>query len=215
MNDTLHKYIDIVTFLGETVAKTYEVVLYDLTESDYPIIACEHRVNGTHKCNRTLIASILKSKSARLNTMFLNKPATTEQDILIKTSLYFIKDEIGANIGALCINVDCDVYLKLHSIVEEMLAFDLTEPLKTTVEKRVEYVEPSLAMIEKVVAECGIEPGRVSQNERIDIICDLYELGVYEIKGAVAKTAEVLKISEQSVYRYLSKIKKAARKSSL
>ena len=43
----------------------------------------------------------------------------------------------------------------------------------------------------------------------MEIILELYEMGVYSLKGSVARTAEVLQISEQSVYRYLSKIKRA------
>ena len=38
---------------------------------------------------------------------------------------------------------------------------------------------------------------------------DLYDAGFFELKGAVAKAAEVLGISQKSVYRYLAKIKQA------
>ncbi len=60
-----------------------------------------------------------------------------------------------------------------------------------------------------MVKEMGVEPGRISQEERLEAIFDLYDMGVFELKGAVARTADALEISAQSVYRYLAKIKRA------
>lgn len=69
---------------------------------------------------------------------------------------------------------------------------------------------PSLDLIARVLEENGIAPGEASANERVDLLYEMYNLGVFELKGAVAKAAEARSESpKQSVYRYLSKIKKA------
>jgi predicted transcriptional regulator YheO len=69
--------------------------------------------------------------------------------------------------------------------------------------------EPSLDSIGEIVAEFNVVPENTTPDERLEIMCDLYDAGVFRLKGAVAKTAEVLHMSEQSVYRYLTRIKKA------
>ena len=40
------------------------------------------------------------------------------------------------------------------------------------------------------------------------MIIQLYDSGVLDLKGAVAKTAQALRMSEQSIYRYVAKVKR-------
>ena len=42
----------------------------------------------------------------------------------------------------------------------------------------------------------------------MELLTDMYDEYVFSVKGSVAKTAEVLGMSEQSVYRYIAGIKK-------
>lgn len=49
-------------------------------------------------------------------------------------------------------------------------------------------------------------PERLSVEERIEIVRALNESGIFLIKGAVAEVAKQLKVSENSVYRYISKL---------
>jgi predicted transcriptional regulator YheO len=46
----------------------------------------------------------------------------------------------------------------------------------------------------------------------MDVVRLLYGEGVFNLKGAVAQISTAIKISEPSVYRYISMIKKQARK---
>ena len=69
--------------------------------------------------------------------------------------------------------------------------------------------EVSLNTVTEVIRQFSDMPTRMTLEERQEVICDLYDMGVYNLRGAVAKTAEIMQISEQSVYRYIAKIKKA------
>ena len=51
-------------------------------------------------------------------------------------------------------------------------------------------------------------PDKLSQSDRVEIIRDLNNNGMFLLKGAVATVAEVMGVSEPSVYRYLQKVKK-------
>ncbi len=206
----LRQYGKLVSFLGETLGNTFEAVLYDLTDPEYPVLAEVNAAYDVQDQLRDFVARAANSPRLRSQGYFVNYPVSLDYARMLKTSVFFIFNEEKLPIGALCLGMRCDMFWKLSGFVSDMLKFttvDLEEPEMT--EPTAAPPEPSLKTIEEVIRGFGVEPGRVSLNERVEIITDLYDLGVYNLKGAVARTAEVLQISEQSVYRYLARIKRA------
>ncbi|MNI74519.1 hypothetical protein D3C73_1306070 [compost metagenome] len=62
-------------------------------------------------------------------------------------------------------------------------------------------------MIGSVIGKLAIPPDRLSSQEKIDIVRELNDLGVFLLKGGVSEAAAALSISEPTVYRYLQKLK--------
>ena len=62
-------------------------------------------------------------------------------------------------------------------------------------------------MISSVISKITMPLDRLSPQEKIEIIRELNELGVFLLKGGVSQVATSLSISEPTVYRYLQKIK--------
>ena len=54
----------------------------------------------------------------------------------------------------------------------------------------------------------NIPANRLTQDEKIEIIKKLDGISIFRLKGAISSVADKLTISEASVYRYLSKLKK-------
>ncbi len=54
----------------------------------------------------------------------------------------------------------------------------------------------------------GVTAGRLTPDERMQIIASLENGGIFLLKGAVKDVADALHCSQASVYRYLSQIKK-------
>lgn len=81
----------------------------------------------------------------------------------------------------------------------------------STVALQEEPVEILTSNIQDIISEI-IDPSllrhnvHLSQEVKIDIVTKLSEKGVFQLKGAVSKVADILCISEPSVYRYLKKI---------
>ena len=65
-----------------------------------------------------------------------------------------------------------------------------------------------VSAISRITTPRGISPDKLSQSDRVEIIRDLNNNGMFLLKGAVATVAEVMGVSEPSVYRYLQKVKK-------
>ncbi|NLM65888.1 MAG: hypothetical protein GX180_01735, partial [Enterococcus sp.] len=50
----------------------------------------------------------------------------------------------------------------------------------------------------------------LSKELKVEIVRNLNEKGVFQIKGAVARVSEILNISEPSVYRYIKMVETKA-----
>lgn len=208
----LDKYRQLVRFLSETLGNTFEVGLFDLTDPTCPLVAAANANSDIQAQIRDLILNAVDNSRIQDGNNLINHPVQTDFDKLLKVSVYFVRDEEEKIIGALWLSMRCDLFLKLNSYVESMLRFS-TEAADLSEQKLAAAPatprELSLDTITEVIREFSVAPARMTLNERQEVICDLYDLGVYNLKGAVARTAEVMQISEQSVYRYIAKLKKA------
>lgn len=215
MNGELDRYVKLVYFLGETLGSMFEAALYDTTDPAYPVIAAANIRYDDRERIRAFIAEAVGSQKVRTRGYHANYPIQVDFGKLLKASVLLIPGADGGIAGALSLSVRCDTIMKMQGFMSSMLqfntdGFDEDEP-ESAAEERTPPIsrEPTLDMIAETVDGFGVAPGRTSQDERMEIICDLYDMGVFSLKGAVAKTAEALRISEQSVYRYLTKIKRA------
>ena len=76
-----------------------------------------------------------------------------------------------------------------------------TEYLQGNVDDLLQHI------IQTVLSKISIPADRLSSNEKIEIVKELNEQGVFLLKGGVSKVAAALSISEPTVYRYLQKLK--------
>ena len=63
------------------------------------------------------------------------------------------------------------------------------------------------AAITDVTGSAGLPPDRLTMDEKIRIVEDLQQAGIFYMKGAVSEVAAQLGSSEATIYRYLSKLK--------
>lgn len=198
-------------FLAKTIAPNYEIILYDTTKAQLPVVCRYNNINGTEESTRALLKDALKSDVVVATGKTVNRVTASEFKKMIKTSIFLIKDELEKVQGALCINVNTQTYFELENVISKMLRFntaDIDEPDAFLEEIESQGQPPTLETIDRVVADFGVEATRLDPSERMELICDLMDEGVFEIKGAVAKTAKVMNVSEKTVYRYISDIRK-------
>jgi predicted transcriptional regulator YheO len=199
-----------VHFLGDALGATYYAVLFDTTDPNYPVVASTGSgQEGAEELLRSFVSQALKSPKVLTRGQFANHPMEVAFGKFSKASIFLVTDEEEAIVGALCLNMQCDLLLRMQSFATAALQFNLEELDSTPSVPEQMVREPSLDSIGEIVAEFNIAPENTTPEERLEIMCDLYDAGVFRLKGAVAKTAEVLHMSEQSVYRYLTRIKKA------
>ena len=212
MNDKLEAYKGLISFLGKALPGEFDAILFDLTEKGYPAVEKSDWGRRNEKEVKKLLQNLIKEGAALDESVFGRVIPTSEQK-LEKVSFYFIK-ESGKAIGALALSMELDTYLKFSSFLSDRLGIvgnDGVTPINMNSYMQRERVLTVLDEIDDVVKVFCPDPSELTPKERKELFLDIYDTGIFRIKGAIPKVAEAMGISEQTVYRYLSEIKKARR----
>lgn len=232
MNDEQKElFIKLTHFLGQVLGKSYEVVFHIISKKGSYIAAIEnsHISGRTIDSPLTAFASKLLQEKAYLKKDFLcHYKAQTKEKKLLNGSTFFIKKGEKL-VGILCINHDTsEIQSAIHKIIEieNLSGFgEITASLMSDSSESSGFGEspqPQNAQIsienlshniEDILAQSidlnYLKSGfTLSATQKNDIIKNLYQKGIFNIKGSLYIVAKLLKISEPSVYRYLNKLKK-------
>ncbi len=227
--EILKPYIILTKFLGNFLGQNYEVVLHDVAAPEKSVIAIEN----AHISGRTLGSpltdlslKILQDKLYLKKDYISNYISVTSSGKQVKSATYFIKDEGNNLMGLLCINMDANRFLDIQKIIDSFMGtsndyFELCDKphFNKSIEKQPEkpkIIEENLStstleeltsnIVNQVLDNAVAEPERMSADEKIAIVSELQEKGVFLLKGSVIEVAERLKTSEATIYRYLKQL---------
>lgn len=208
----LQPYIPLVEYIGKVFGDSCEVILHDLSNMEHSIIAIEGNITGRtvggHITDFGL--EIVHNPSYQEENYVLNYSGTTkDQKRRLRSSTYFIRDESGAPVGLLCINLDITDFLQMGELIDRMVSSsfggaDQKNPLlgETEADLPISTMEESLCQeIDRVCG--GGDVSKLSADEKRQIINSLQMQGYFALKGAVCLAAKHLEVSEQTIYRYL------------
>ena len=232
--EELKKYIPLVKFLSTLLGENCEVVLHDISNPDHSIIAIENNhVSGRQVGGALtdLVLRALRNKEYQNADFISNYVVVTKSNRICQASSYFIRDENNKVIGALCVNIDVTDLLLAKDFLDKFIRIKPPKGYKSPlvfqpkdylqgqetndVGGENEVLEHLLEnsgdvvklLIEKVLNEIPIPVERLSPEEKIEIVRELNEQGLFLFKGGVSELAKYLKVSEATIYRYLNKIK--------
>ncbi len=210
INAYLKKYIPLVDFLAEVFGNDAEVVLQDVSDFNNSVIS----IRNNHISGRKLGAPATNLVLKVMNGNFTDKNYVTNYrgvsatGKVVRSSTYFIKDDKEIVVGMLCINIDIDKYVQLKNHLDSILKLPEEIFEKTTERFSVSAEGLASDSIETILEESGISPDRMSQEEKIDVVNKLDKNGVFLVKGSICKVASILNVSNATIYRYLSKIRR-------
>lgn len=212
----LQHYCTMVDFIADMLGNNAEVVLHDLSELNNSVIA----IRNGHISGRTigspatdLLLQFVKNESDDGRDYLCNYRATSPSGHLLRASTCFIRDQKGALLGALCVNLDMEDARRAKKIIDQLLAFHdpglLDESAQETPLERFSRSAEDLIRdtTAEAIGQIGVQPERISPSEKVLIVEKLNNRGIFQLKGAVAQVAAALKTSEPSIYRYLNQIK--------
>ena len=210
INAYLKKYIPLVDFLAEVFGDDAEVVLQDVSDFNNSVIS----IRNNHISGRKLGAPATNLVLKVMNGNFTDKNYVTNYrgvsavGKVVRSSTYFIKDDKNVVVGMLCINIDIDKFVQLKNHLDGILKLPEEIFEKTTERFSVSAEGLASDSIETILEESGISPERMSQDEKMEVVYKLDKNGVFLVKGSICKVASVLNVSNATIYRYLSKIRR-------
>jgi len=230
--EKLEKYIPIVKFIASIMGENCEVLLHDVRNPENSIVAIENghisgrRVGGVLT---DLVLKIVRNKEYQNQDFIANYVVVAKDNRICQSSSLLIRDDNGEIIGVLCVNIDISTLLATQKYLNEFIKIKPPNNLKNTLsikassDEEVEEIsseenevlehllETSGDVVElligKVLNKFTLPVERMSQDEKIQVVRELNELGLFLFKGGVSELAKKLKVSDATVYRYLHKIK--------
>ncbi len=217
--DIMTHYELLTYFLGNVLSDNYEVALLDLREGKRCITAIANGQNSGRTVGAPLTdlaLKIIQQGIWKKEPYLINYSGLTKDKKPLISSTLFIK-EGQELLGMLCLNVDIQVYRELCSSILKLGRISPDLPVKNVVVPVPEHTETFtndigdiiMSAMPDYITENRIPADRLTQDEKISIVKQLNEKGIFLIKGAVSEAANKLNCSEATIYRYLSKIGKS------
>ena len=199
----LHSMESVVEGIAKMFGENCEVVLHSLEDPSHSII----KIANGHVTGREIGFPITNFAMEILNNESLLKNDSTDVyytkskgSKVIRSISIVIRNENNKPIGLLCINFDLSA--PLYSFIREFspssnARVDEPERFTTSVE---ELVNNSLAeALSKIDAQRGIS----NTNKNKLIVFELFNKGIFSIKGAIDLVAKEMGISRYTVYNYI------------
>ena len=209
------QYTTLVQFLGTALGPDYEIVLHDLSGGEHKIIA----IANQHVSGRNMDASLsqlalsfILNKSYKTQDSHHNYEGISTDNRKLRCSTMFIKDEHSELLGMLCINFNASKYAKFAGDILGFVQQNFPMPTPTGGMDLVENFSDSVSqrfdtVVFELFGEAGL-PDKLSQHQKLMIIDNLEQSGVFMVKGAIAEIADLIGSSVASVYRYIGMVKK-------
>jgi predicted transcriptional regulator YheO len=203
----LHEYTNIAEGISQILGKYCETTVHSLEDPLKSLIYISHGEITGRKVGSPLtnlgLELIEKSKTETKNIIGPYY-STTETGKQLKSVTVLIRNDNTDLIGFLCINLD--ISAPLNAFMSELIGKnDTQESISENYSNSIqELVHSAFLNSQKKISQLtGISPIEKNKN----IIHELEQLGIFNIKGAVENIALEIGVSKFTIYNYLRDIR--------
>ena len=184
-----------------------------------------------------LVLKVLQNHEHDDRDYLANYLAESRTGGTFRSSTFFIRDAGGDVVGMLCLNIDDEPLARARDLLVAITATTglvkgagpggapgaatggsgatgatgaaTAHPAAAPVAERLSMNVDELALdgVARIVAAQGVEPHRMTPDEKVAAVREIERAGVFLLKGAVAQVAEALHVSEPTVYRYVRQVR--------
>ena len=203
-----HTLKQIADAIVATFPRAFEVVVHDLSQPQKSIkyIAGDVTRRKVGGPVTDLLVKALHQETGSIRDRY-NYKTTTKDGRTLKSTTVFIRNSAGSVVAAFCINFDMTDFLNaiqaLGIFTSTANAFNgqgKTETFATSISETI------AALFEQAVAKIGKQSAYMTTDEKIKLVKELQDNGLFQIKGGVDQVAHLLGITRFTVYNYLKKI---------
>ncbi len=206
---TLNSYFSVLEGLADYLGNGFEFVLHSLESLDHSVVKI---INGHHS-NRAvgapitdlalrLLEDIKSENGGNRNRIYSNR---SKKGSPIRAATLPVLGERGRLIGLICINFYLDT--PLNDLIGTFLApveenNGVNESLSGSAEDLIAH------SIQEVRMSVFNNAGITHQHRNKAIVVHLFQKGIFRLKNAVPRVADMLGISQNTVYLHLREVKK-------
>ena len=211
MPEDISRYLPVTKFIAEMMGPDTEVILYSVSDRCvYHVInpMDDEMVVGSEM--RALERSFLENRLYEREDFVVNYRALSKRKNKLKSATLFLRGDDRLPIAMLTVNANVDRLVELRDMLNEMVSghhpYDDREGTSfyNSFDVSVEGIVSTT--IQKELDKYKIPPDRLSQQEKLEIVRNLDQQGIFLVKGAIAELAGVLRTTETTIYRYLNKL---------
>ena len=203
----LTAYIPFVEFIGKFLGSDAEVILYDPYKSEvhYVYNALSEEVDVGSPMP-TAERRFMEQEIYRKEDSIVNYRAFSADHSKLRSATHFIKDEDGELVGIVTINLKVDNLIEFRSVLNRLIS-----GTEVPSADYYESFEPSFEdlmhkTIKDSLAKFNVPPERLTHDEKMELIRELDEKGIFLLKGSIAELSKILRLSETTIYRYINKL---------
>ncbi|MFQ1682730.1 transcriptional regulator [Pantoea dispersa] len=204
MSDNLNSSLlsqlsNIAQGLSETFSPFCEVVVHDLTNPDHAILAIYNNLSGREVGEPATELGLARIASPDFPNIISNYANTFSDGRPVKSTSVGIKNEEGNYVAALCLNVDMSLFRGMQSALQQF-----TDVSTETVVERLEPggSEAIRKRIDHFAARLATTPRALKAPERRQLMQELKENGLLEVKKSMDTVALHLGVSRATAYLY-------------
>lgn len=208
----LRAVLQLLPGLSQMLGPNQEVILHDLRHPDSSIIGICGSVTG-----RTIGSPITNYVLHTLRTYGNNAPdrinyRTESRDgVVLRSSTIFIRDDAGEIIGCLCFNSNVAPVLNVINQLQSLVTFNtVVSPDLDGISVEEHFATDVSDMMKDVVKKVMLKssnPGQMHKADKLQVVSELEESGVFHVKGAVEYVANCLHVSVPTIYNYLKEVR--------
>lgn len=210
-NKVLNAWLPFVDFLAEACGSSCEVVLHDLLNPEHSIVA----IRNNHISGRSVgeglsvfARQIMAQGEHREKNFVANYFGKAGNSKFLRSSTFFIRDDAGELVGMLGINMDLTPLWEARKALDQMLSMggvtsETIERVKNHQRVDLSIEEMLHALLEQTIEDYGVEPSRMTVDEKKEVVEELSAKGLFLLKGSIPEVAQKLGVSEQTLYRYI------------
>lgn len=206
MHEKLKSYITIAEFIAGIMGDDTEVILFDVSDDkNQAVLIKNNHVSGrgaTRKVSDYLMETanhaIKRNKKYLFNYQVFSKNG---KELIASTMLIFDDDNITL-IGIISINTDFSKVNEAKRILDSLIP--QSKGAADSEESDILGIRvTTLDVIEEVAHSYNDNLTLLTQEEKIQIVGTLCDKGVFNVKNSISHTANVLQMSEPTIYRYI------------
>lgn len=197
--------------IGVMFGRDCEVAVHDLRT---PTTSLVHLVNG-HISGRDLghpIRDLIYTVLPNIDEtdVLANYPTPLDDGRVLKSTTCLLRDTAGEPAVALCMNYDVSAFAATAGSLQQFIAvteIGVAGTAQAPELGQAEVLDVLRVLVRNTMRQFTRSPRQLNTDERRQAVDFLDSKGAFLIKGAVPMVADMLGLSEPSVYRYLDQVR--------